>query len=108
MRQNDSFKGLVNLIDIPIKLVQTNRHTLYDMVYTLLKLVWLLPITTTSVERIFSTMASAKTKKRNELSDAILDDCFVTFIKRDIFFEVHKNDTIETFMSFRNRRSNKK
>jgi len=39
VRQNDSFKGLVDLVDLSLKLVQTNRHRLYDMVYMLLKLV---------------------------------------------------------------------
>ena len=39
VRQNDSFKGLVDLVDLSLKLVQTNRHILYDMVYMLLKLV---------------------------------------------------------------------
>ena len=39
VRQNDSFKGLVDLVDLSVKLVQTNKHRLYDMVYMLLKLV---------------------------------------------------------------------
>ena len=39
VKQNDSFKGLVDLVDLSLKLVQTNRHRLYDMVYMLLKLV---------------------------------------------------------------------
>jgi hypothetical protein len=57
-----------------------------------------------SVERVFSAMASVKTKKRNKLGDALLDDYLVTFIERDIFFEVDENDIIEIFMNFRNRR----
>ena len=98
----------MNLVDLLVKLVQTNRHTLYDMIYTLLKLVLLLPVATTSVARVFYTMALVKTKKRNKLVDTLLDDCLVTFIERDIFFEVHKNDIIKTFMSFRNCKLNKK
>jgi hypothetical protein len=61
-----------------------------------------------SVERVFSAMASVKTKKRNKLGDALLDDYLVTFIERDIFFEVDENDIIEIFMNFRNRRPDKK
>ena len=85
VRKNYSFKGLVNLVDLSVKFVQTNRHTLYCMVYTLLKLVLLLQVATTSVERVFSTMVSVKTEKRNKLGDALLDDCFVIFIERGIF-----------------------
>ena len=106
VRKNYSFKSLVNLVDLSVKFVQTNRHTLYCMVYTLLKLVLLLQVATTSVERVFSTMASVKIKKNNKLGDALLDDWFVTLIERDIFFEVHENDIIKTFMNFRNRRPN--
>ena len=53
MRQDDSFKGLNNIVDLSVKLVQTKRHKVYDMVYELLKLVLLLPMVRTSVERVF-------------------------------------------------------
>ena len=69
-------------------------------------MVLLLLVATTSVERVFSTMASVKIKKNNKLGDALLDDWFVALIERDIFFEVHENDIIKTFMNFRNRRPN--
>ncbi|XP_066311260.1 uncharacterized protein [Miscanthus floridulus] len=38
MRQDDRFKGLENIVDLSVKLVQTRRHKVYDMVYELLKL----------------------------------------------------------------------
>ena len=50
IRKNDGFKGLVNFVDLSVKHIQTNRHTLYDMVYTLLKLVLLLPVVMASAE----------------------------------------------------------
>jgi hypothetical protein len=53
MRHDDSFKGLNNMIDLSIKLVEIKRHKVCDMVYELLKLVLLLPVVTASVERIF-------------------------------------------------------
>jgi hypothetical protein len=74
------------------------------MVYELLKLVLLLPVATTGVERVFSAMVLVKTKLRNKMGDSILDDCLVTFIERDIFFEVDEDDIIKTFMSLRKRR----
>ena len=63
---------------------------------------------TASVERVFSAMALVKTKKRNKLGDGLLDDCLQTSIERDIFFEVDEDDIIESFMSSRNRRPDKK
>lgn len=56
MREDDRFKGLHNLGELSIKLVETKKHVLYDLVYMLLKLVLILPVATTSVERVFSIM----------------------------------------------------
>jgi hypothetical protein len=81
MSQDDSFKGLDNIVDLSVKLVETQRHKMYDMVYELLKLVLLLPVATTSVERIFSAMVLVKTKLRNKIGDSLFDDCLVTFIE---------------------------
>ena len=63
---------------------------------------------TASVEKAFSAIASVKTKNRNKLGDALLDDCLVTFIERDVFFEVDQNDIFQTLMKFRNCRPDKK
>ena len=100
-------QGLDNIVDLSVKLVETKRHKVYDMVYLLLKLILLLPVATASVERVFSTLVIVKTKLRNKIGDTVLDDCLVTFIERDIFFQVNEDDIMETFMSLRKRRINK-
>jgi hypothetical protein len=48
-----------------------------------------------------------KTKLRNKMCDSLLDDCLVTYIERDIFFEVNEEDIIETFMALRKRMPDK-
>ena len=78
------------------------------MIYNLLKLVLLLPVAMARVERVFSAMTFVKTNMRNKMGDSLLNDCLHTFIERDIFFQVDENDIINTFMSFRKRRPNKK
>ena len=80
MRHDDRFSGIENLVDLLVKLVETNRHNVYDLVYMLLKIVLLLPVATTSVERAFSSMDFVKTKQRNKMSDSLLDDCLVTLL----------------------------
>jgi len=107
LKRTECFQGLDNIVDLSVKLVDTNRHKVYDMVYSLLKLVLLLPVATASVERVFSALVIVKTKSRNKLGDIVLDDCLQTFIERDIFFQVDEDDIIETFMSLRKRRINK-
>ncbi|XP_066373509.1 uncharacterized protein [Miscanthus floridulus] len=107
MRQDAIFQGLDNIVDLSVKLVETKRHKVYDMVYLLLKLILLLPVATASVEMVFSALVIVKTKSRNKIGDTVLDDCLVTFIERDIFFQVNEDDIMETFMSLRKRRINK-
>jgi len=114
MRQDDRFSGLENLVDLSVflsillvKLVETNRHKVYELVYLLIKLVLLLPVATASVERAFSGMDFVKTKRRNKMTNNLLDDCLVTFIERDILDEVDEDDIIKTFMSIRKRRPKK-
>jgi hypothetical protein len=104
--QDDSFKGLDNIVDLSVNLVETQRHKVYDMVYELLKLVLLLPVATASVERVFSAMILVKTRLRNKMRDSLLDDCLVIFIERDIFFEVDEDDIIKTIMSLQKHRKN--
>ena len=80
--------------------METNRHKVYDLVYLLLKLVLLLSMATTSVERAFSTINLVETKSRNKMI-SLLDDCLVSFIERDIFYEVDEDDIIKTFIAIR-------
>ena len=103
-RYHDRFSGLENLVDLSVKLVETNRHNVYDLVYLLLKMVLLLPVATASVESAFSGMNFVKTKRRNKMSDSLLDDCLVTFIERDILEDVDEDDVVKTFMAIRKRR----
>ncbi len=97
-----------NLVDLSVKLVETKRHIVYDLVYLLLKSVLLLPVATSSVERVFSAMSLVKSKLRNKIGDSLLDDCLVTYIERDIFFEIDEDDIIKNFMAIRRRRPDKK
>jgi hypothetical protein len=108
MRREDSFQGINNLVDLLVKLVQTNRHNIYDLVYLLLKLVLILPVATASVERAFSTMNFIKNRLRNRMNDSLLDDCLVTFIERDVFLNVKEEDIINYFMTIRRRRPDMK
>jgi len=101
MRHDDRFSGIENLVDLLVKLVETNRHNVYDLVYMLLKIVLLLPVATTSVERAFSSMDFVKTKQRNKMSDSLLDDCLVAFIERDILEDVDEDDVVKTFIAIR-------
>jgi hypothetical protein len=53
MRREDSFQSINNLVELFVKFVETNRHNVYDLVNLLLKLVLILLVVTTNVERAF-------------------------------------------------------
>jgi hypothetical protein len=109
MRKDEIFKGLNNLIDLSLKLVETKRDKVYHWFYLLIliKLVLLLLVATASVERIFSAMTFIKNKLRNKMGDSLMDDCLVTFIERDIFLQLSEEEIINTFMALRRHRPDK-
>lgn len=55
-------------------LVETNRSVTYNLIYKLFKLVLILPVATTSVERVFSSMTFVKNKLLNQMGNQLLND----------------------------------
>jgi hypothetical protein len=94
MRRKDSFQGISNLVDLLVKLDEIKMHNVYDLVYLLLKLVFILSVTMTSVERAFSTINFIKNRLRNRMNNNLLDDHLITFIECDVFLDVKKEDII--------------
>ncbi|KAL4572387.1 hypothetical protein LXL04_019161 [Taraxacum kok-saghyz] len=75
-----NFKGIGNLAKMMVK---TNKHIIYPKVYLLLKLALILPVATATVERSFSAMKLIKNDLRNKMSDQFMNDCLVSYIKKD-------------------------
>jgi hypothetical protein len=73
-RREDSFQCINNLVDLSMKLVEINSHNVYDLVYLLLKLVLILPVAMTSVERALLMMNFFKNRLRNRMNDRLLDN----------------------------------
>ncbi|WVZ94354.1 hypothetical protein U9M48_040254 [Paspalum notatum var. saurae] len=104
VRGDDRFDGLNTLGELSIKLVQTQKHDLHDMVFLLLKLVLILLVATASVERVFSAMRLVKNHLRNHMGDQLLNDCLVTFTEREIFSNVSEDDIVDLFMAMKKRK----
>jgi hypothetical protein len=104
MRREDSFQDINNLFNHSVEFVETNNHNIYNLVYLLFKLVLILPVATTSIERTFSTMNFAKNRLRNRMDDDLLDYCLVTFVERNIFLNIKEEDIINSFMVIRRHR----
>ncbi|XP_074290846.1 uncharacterized protein LOC141617557 [Silene latifolia] len=97
VRNDDRFWNLESLNDLSMKLVETKKHLIHLKVYLLLKLVLILPVATTTVERAFSSMTYIKNKIRNSMGDDLFNDNLVTFIERDLFCKITTEELITIF-----------
>jgi hypothetical protein len=102
--RSDEFSKLNGIADLSEMLVKTRKHIVYPMIYLLLKLVLILPVTTASVERSFSAMKYVKNGLRNRMGDEWLNDCLVTYIESDIFDNVDTEKIIEHFQNMKPRK----
>ncbi|KAL3652289.1 hypothetical protein CASFOL_001970 [Castilleja foliolosa] len=66
LRKDARFRDLDNLGDLGNKMVATMKHKVFPLTYRLIELALVLPVATTSVERVFSSMNVVKTRLRNK------------------------------------------
>jgi hypothetical protein len=59
---------------VPEIMVKTDMHNSYKLVYQFIELTLILPVATTSVERIFSNMSIIKANLRSKMGDEWLND----------------------------------
>ncbi|XP_010670598.3 uncharacterized protein LOC104887624 [Beta vulgaris subsp. vulgaris] len=104
MRSDNRFRDLNDLNSLSMKLVETNRHKTYPLIFLLIKLMLILLVATASVERVFSKMTYVKSKLRNSMGDQLMNDCLVTFIEKDVFLQVPDEDIIDRFQNMKARR----
>ncbi|KAK1382349.1 zinc finger MYM-type protein 1-like [Heracleum sosnowskyi] len=68
------------------------------------ELVLILPVATSSVERVFSGMIQVKAKLRSSMGDQMLNDCLITYQERDLFLNVKMSDIIDRYQNMKTRR----
>ena len=69
VRRLDEFKFCYDLASLSETMVQFERHIVFPLVYHLIELALLLPVATTTVEKVFSAMKIIKTELRNKMID---------------------------------------
>ena len=72
--------------------------------YSVIKLVLVLPVVTTTVERAFSVMKIIMNRLHNRIRDAWMNDCLVTYIERDIFNSIDNKLIIQRFQNIKSHR----
>jgi len=80
-----------------MKMVQTEKHLVFPVVYKLIELAFILPVSTTSDERAFTTMKVIKSKLHNKINDVWLIDLMICYTEREIFTSLNDVDIIRTF-----------
>ncbi|XP_048498209.1 uncharacterized protein LOC125496715 [Beta vulgaris subsp. vulgaris] len=106
MLSDERFCGLQDLNSLSMMLVKTKRHENFPLVYFLIKLMLILLVATTSVERVFSAMTCVKIKLRNSMGDQFMNDCLVTFIEKEVFLQVPDEKIIDHFQNMKTHRMN--
>ncbi|XP_023752283.1 uncharacterized protein LOC111900630 [Lactuca sativa] len=66
---DERFFNLKGIADLSRLLVETGKHLSFPLVYRLLKLTFVLPVATVTVEQCFSAMKFLKTDLRNRICD---------------------------------------
>lgn len=101
VRRVDDFVACHDLGSFAIKMVETEKHLAFHLVYRLIELALLLPMATTSVERAFSTMNIIKTDLHNRMSDEWLSDLILCYIEKEIFRELDYDKIKKTFQGMK-------
>ncbi|XP_076883504.1 uncharacterized protein LOC143532301 [Bidens hawaiensis] len=88
LKGDEMFADMNGVSNLAQKMVETNKHLGYPLVYRLLKLTQVLPVATASVERCFSSMKHVKTDLRNRMGDDYMNDVCICYIEREILANV--------------------
>ncbi|KAH7666846.1 Tam3-transposase (Ac family) protein [Dioscorea alata] len=104
MGKNVDFSSQGSIGELAIKLVETEKNLRYPLVYRLIELALVLPISTASVERVISAMNIIKTDLRNKMEDDFFTDSLVCDIEKDIFNEIDNEDILQYFQNMRTHR----
>ncbi|XP_062076272.1 uncharacterized protein LOC133781179 [Humulus lupulus] len=104
LRSHTEFSELKGIADLSKRLVETNKHEVYPLVYLLIKLALTLPVATASVERAFSAMNIVKNQMRNKMRDEWLNDSLTVYLEKDIFNTIDNETIIHRFQNMKTRR----
>jgi hypothetical protein len=81
VRADPDFTNCVDLGVLALKMVATDRHTTFPLVYHLDELALVLPVATATVERAFSAMKIIKTVLQNKMGDEWLSYRMISYIE---------------------------
>ena len=82
----------------------SRKSNIYFLIDRLIRLVLILPVSTSTTNRAFSTMKLLKTRLRNRMEDEFLADNMIVYIEKEITRNFTIEMIIDEFYSIKNRR----
>ena len=104
VQSDEAFQDLKGLGDLCRVMVETKKDITYPLVFRLIKLALILPVSTATVERAFSAMKIVKSRLRNRMCDPFLNDCLVCYIEKDVFDTISNDSIMYRFQKKKNRK----
>ena len=104
MRKHASFSTCEDVQCLAMKMVQTEKHLVFPLVYKLIELALILPVSTASVERAFSAMKIIKSKLCNKINDVWFNNLMICYTEREIFKSLNDVDIMQTFTAKKSRK----
>uniref|UniRef100_A0ACD5XAN1 Uncharacterized protein n=1 Tax=Avena sativa TaxID=4498 RepID=A0ACD5XAN1_AVESA len=103
---NDSeLKKVSTLTNLCRCLVESGRHSIYNLIDRLLWLLVTLPVSMASAERAFSSLKIIKTRLRNKMEDEFLANSLLVNIEREIAEKYDYEDILLHFTGAKRRRA---
>ena len=104
VRADQRFANLDGIADLAKVLVETKKHLAFPLMYQLLKLVLILRVATTSVERCFSAMNVVKKKLHDKIGDKFMSDCLICYVEKVMFSPISNDDVFDLFKVIKDRK----
>ena len=104
VRRHSAFSSCMDIGSLAVKMVETEKHMVFSLVYKLIELSLILPVSTTSVERAFSAMKIIKNKLRNRISDEWFNHLMVCYTERELFKALDNSTITRRFQSIKTRK----
>ncbi|KAL6504652.1 hypothetical protein OROHE_023410 [Orobanche hederae] len=95
--QHADYRELTSMSELCQWLVRTRREATFDIIYRVINILLILPVSTATTERSFSAMNIVKTRLRNKMEDDFLNDSMVLFIEREIAEKSSLEKIVEDF-----------
>jgi len=103
IKADERFSGLSTITELAKLIADTKKHLTFPLVYRLLKLVLVLPVATTSLERCFSAMKIVKILSRNRIGNKFMNDRIICFVEPAFLATIPDKVKIDHFQKMENR-----